>query len=97
APLQLVHVIQHHMERNPSHVPAKLDFQNGFNSLHRSVMLQNLYSHPSLSILWKLSHWLYHSPSSLVVVDDTGVVDQIPSQRGAVKDVCSAHCSFVLG
>ena len=55
APLQLgigtsngvesaLHLVQSHIDHNPTDVVLSLDIANGFNSLYRHVMPDNLYS-----------------------------------------------------
>ena len=48
------------------------DIANAFNSLDRSRMLNELFSHPALAPVWRLAHWVYSQPVQLQLFSSTG-------------------------
>ena len=49
-----------------------IDIKNAFNTISRKIMLENLYKHPSLSALFKLSDWAYSSSTPIFFRNDAG-------------------------
>ena len=50
-----------------------VDVVNAFNTRSRAAILRKLYAHPQLSLLWRLTHWHYSTPTNLHVLDESGL------------------------
>ena len=108
APLQLgcgapggaevaIHIAQANIITHPSHATLKLDLANGFNSMRRDWMLEQLFRHPALGHLWRIANWSYHKPSPLLVVSKGEVAAVLSSETGP-KQGCALGCLlFCLG
>ena len=75
----------------------KVDFANAFNTLHRSVILRELYNRKDLSPLWRLAAWVYGSPSTLLLLDKGVVAGSIPSEEGVRQGCVLAAALFSVG
>ena len=60
-----------------------LDARNAFNTQSRSIMLKRLFDEPSLSKLWRYSHWLLSTATPLVVSNRGRVLETLLSCEGA--------------
>jgi len=88
--------LQAHIERNPEDTVTSLDIKNGYNSLDRKAMLTELFRHRSLHHLWRISHWCYSSPSSLLVTSNGSIAATISSGRGTRQGCVLGGLLFCL-
>jgi len=88
--------LQAHIERNPEDTVTSLDIKNGYNSLDRKAMLTELFRHRSLHNLWRISHWCYSSPSSLLVTSNGSIAATISSGRGTRQGCVLGGLLFCL-
>jgi hypothetical protein len=78
-----LHILQSAIESGgPGVVALKLDFRNAFNSLKRSVILASLFTNNLLRPLYRLSHWAYKAPSTLLSSFNGTISDPILSREG---------------
>ena len=64
-----VHDIQAALDQSKESILLKCDLKNAFNERSRSQILSELFRHENLRPVWRLAHWAYKSPSSLLVFD----------------------------
>ena len=87
-PERAVHLLQSRLELGPrDSILLKVDFTNAFNTLHRSLILRELYARKDLSPIWRLASWVYGSPSTLLLLDNGMVSGSLLSQEG-VRQGC---------
>ena len=74
-----------------SSIALKTDFKNAFNTRKRSGILSTLFKHSQLGPIWRLSHWAYRSPSTLLGSYQGIISDPILSAEGVKQgDVLSS-------
>ena len=57
-PEKVVHLTQSRMEmRDTGYILLKLDIENAFNKIQRSLFLSELFERKDLDSLWRLAHW----------------------------------------
>ena len=87
----LVHSINALLGANPDFLCLSLDIKNAFNSIPRPAVLQELFRHPSLSAIWRISHLFYSSPTNLFLRHRGILAATLSSQHGIWQgDVLSA-------
>jgi hypothetical protein len=92
-----VHILQAGLETlGPDTVVLKCDLKNAFNECKRDFILNALFRHEQLRPLWRIAHWAYGQPSSLLVVDHGTFVDQILSIQGVKQGDCMGSLLFSL-
>ena len=92
-----VHIIQAALEASGKNsVLLKCDLKNAFNERNRSQILQELFKYDNLRPLWRLAHWAYRAPSSLLVFDRGIHVDTISSEQGVKQGDCLGSFLFSL-
>lgn len=65
---------------------ASTDIRNAFNSLDRGMMMRQLFSHPTLSPIWRLAHWVYKQPIRLHLYDNNkDLIRFIDSSCGSLQ------------
>ena len=96
-PEKAAHVIQAAIESaSPHSVVVKTDFRNAFNSIHRRVILDELFRVPTLSLVWRFVHWAYKAPSRLLMMKKGRVFDQITSAEGVKQGDVLGACLFAI-
>jgi hypothetical protein len=91
-----VHVLQAALELHPDWVVISADITNAFNCRKRSQILASLFNEPSLSPLYRLAHWSYGNPSSLLVMDHGRVLRSFGSLEGVKQGDVLASLLFAL-
>ena len=89
--------VQSLLEVNLDWIACKVDFINAFNTIRRKVVLENLFSHPQLSQIWRLAHFLYSDPSLLYLFDGVQLVDTLLSQEGVRQGDVLGPLLFCIG
>ena len=97
-PERAVHLLQSRLELgSPNSILLKVDFTNAFNTLHRSVILRELFARKELGSLWRLASWVYGSPSTLLLLDQGTVAGSMLSQEGVRQGCVLAAALFSIG
>ena len=97
---KIIHEIQSRLEdENKKNVGLSIDIKNAFNSIHRSEMMKALFSYPTLSSLFRISHWSYSTPSLLFVRtnDNVTTIPDLASSRGTRQGCPLAMLLFCIG
>ena len=89
---------QHTLDLDPDNIVIKVDFANAFNSLPRSKILSGVYEHPQLATFFRILHWAYCKPSTLLVRGKGGeVVAKIESEEGVRQGCVLGPLAFAVG
>ena len=80
----------------PETVLLKCDIKNAFNECKRDFILNALFRQDNLRPLWRIAHWAYGQPSSLLVVDRGQFVGEISSANGVKQGDCMGSLLFSL-
>jgi hypothetical protein len=74
------------------------DFRNAFNTIDRAHVLKELFKRKELSMLWRISHWAYSTPSSLWIKAGNGeVIARLLSTQGVRQGDPLGSTLFAVG
>jgi hypothetical protein len=99
----IVHNVQYALDRRVRGDPTAvltIDFKNAFNEIRRDQVMNQLFTHPTLSDLFNVCNMCYESPSRLYVKGCDGVIGedfQLYSQEGVRQGDTFGPLLFSLG
>ena len=95
---QLTRAVFHQsLQSHPDTIVLKTDFQNAFNSCSRAGVWRALMDNPSTEPIWRMFHWTYSTPSSLLVFERGGLRSTLQSSEGVRQGCPFAAFGFALG
>lgn len=69
----VIHCVQQALSHTTApHYAICIDMKNAFNEVKRDTMLKSLFERPELSVIWRLAHWCYKSPTALITNNGDG-------------------------
>jgi len=96
-PERAVHIIQSGLETmGADAVLLKCDIKNAFNERKREQILSELFRTETLQPLWRLAHWAYKAPSSMLVFEHGQYRTTIMSCQGVKQGDCLGSLLFSL-